>query len=180
MPKTNWILRPARTADLPMLAAIEQAADEMFRAAGIAIPDEEYAEDSYDDTAGTIIAALADTDAPIGFSYVVEMEQGPHLAALAVHPDYGRQGIGAALVQDVLARAEAAHSFAVTLSTFISVPWNGPFYEAQGFEAVSPLSLGVDYPKLRQAEADMGLDVSQRQFMIRYLNPVSRNEPAST
>lgn len=177
---SNWKLRPARADDLPKLSAIEQAADALFAEAGVTLVNPTYAEDAYGLEDDITVAALADTDEPVGFIYTFKLEQGPHIGELSVHPTHGHQGIGAALVQHVLAQAEATGEFSVTLSTFINVPFNGPFYEKQGFEAVSPLSLGAEYPALRQAEADQGLDVSQRQFMIRYLNPVSRNEPAAT
>ena len=51
------------------------------------------------------------------------------------------------------------------------------FYEKLGFEAVSPLGLGQDYLELRAKEAAKNLDPNTRQFMIYYLNPVSRNKP---
>ncbi|MGB0922576.1 MAG: GNAT family N-acetyltransferase [Alphaproteobacteria bacterium] len=176
---SNWKLRPARADDLPKLSQIEKAADKLLIEAGMDLPPAQYSDDAYGADDDIIVAALTDRDEPVGFAYVIQMEQGTHLAELGVDPAHGRQGIGAALVQHILKRAEADGQFAVTLSTFIHVPFNGPFYEKLGFEAVSPLSLGTEYPKLRQAEADNGLDVSQRQFMIRYLNPVSRNEAAN-
>ena len=73
-----------------------------------------------------------------------------HLDELAVVPAHGRRGVGRALVDEVLAWTAARGLPSVTLITFRDVPWNGPYYEKLGFEAVTALT-----PEL-QAALDQG------------------------
>lgn len=175
----TYILRPAQPDDLPLLSKIERAADTRFAKAGVTVPTDTYAPNAYDSVEGITVAALEETNEPVGFIATETREQGIHIAELDVTPAHGQKGLGARLVTYVVEAAEQAGEFSVTLSTFINVPFNGPFYEKLGFEAVSPMALGEEYVTLRQNEAAAGLDITQRQFMVRYLNPVSRNEPAS-
>lgn len=179
MSDTTYILRPAQPDDLATLSEIERAADSRFAEAGVSVPSDNYAPGSYDRPDGITVAVETSTGEIVGFIQTEMREQGPHIAELSVLPAHGQQGLGARLVHHVVDAAEQAGEFSVTLSTFINVPFNGPFYEHQGFEAVSPMALGGEYVTLRQNEAAAGLDITQRQFMVRYLNPVSRNEPAS-
>ena len=62
------------------------------------------------------------------------------LDELAVTPAHGRRGVGRALVDEVLAWTAARGLPYVTLATFRDVPWNGPYYEKLGFEAVTALT----------------------------------------
>jgi ribosomal protein S18 acetylase RimI-like enzyme len=91
-------------------------------------------------------------DPPVGFAAVIELDGHWHLEQIAVHPDYGRRGIGAALLD-----AARAGRDGITLITFREVPWNGPWYARHGFTELPEAEWG---PALRahwRAEIDAGL-----------------------
>ena len=94
--------------------------------------------------------AVDDLGAVIGFAVAWVIDGEGHLDELAVTPAHGRRGVGRALVDEVLAWSAARGLPSVTLITFRDVPWNGPFYEKLGFEAVTALT-----PAL-QAALDQG------------------------
>jgi ribosomal protein S18 acetylase RimI-like enzyme len=91
-----------------------------------------------------------------------------HLDELAVTPAHGRRGVGRALVDEVLAWSAARGLPSVTLTTFRDVPWNGPYYEKLGFEAVTELTPALQ-TLLDQGERRWGLDPSLRVVMRRSL-----------
>jgi ribosomal protein S18 acetylase RimI-like enzyme len=84
--------------------------------------------------------ALDDLGAVIGFAVAWVVDGEGHLDELAVTPAHGRRGVGRALVDAVVDWSAARGLPSVTLITFRDVPWNGPFYEKLGFEAVTALT----------------------------------------
>jgi 4-diphosphocytidyl-2-C-methyl-D-erythritol kinase len=66
---------------------------------------------------------------PVGFAFMEIMRQGVHLDELDVLPEYGGQGIGTALVIKVCAWAAENNYPAVTLTTYMDIPWNARFIE---------------------------------------------------
>jgi ribosomal protein S18 acetylase RimI-like enzyme len=81
--------------------------------------------------------AVDDLGAVIGFAVAWAVDGEGHLDELAVTPAHGRRGVGRALIDEVLAWSAARGLPSVTLITFRDVPWNGPYYEKLGFEAVT-------------------------------------------
>ena len=79
--------------------------------------------------------------------------------------DDGRSGIGAALINTVINDARTSGSSAVTLTTFIDVPWNGPYYRRLGFEYLPTVRETPGLRAIRAAEADHGLDRWPRACM---------------
>jgi ribosomal protein S18 acetylase RimI-like enzyme len=84
--------------------------------------------------------AIDDLGAVIGFAVAWVIDGEGHLDELAVIPTHGRRGVGRALIDEVLAWSAAQGLPSVTLITFRDVPWNGPYYEKLGFEAVTALT----------------------------------------
>ena len=84
--------------------------------------------------------AIDDLGAVIGFAVAWVIDGEGHLDELAVARAHGRRGVGRALVDEVLAWTAARGLPSVTLITFRDVPWNGPYYEKLGFEAVTALT----------------------------------------
>lgn len=127
----------ARAADVPLLAAIEADADELFL--------ERFGNPPWDpptpgqDRVATAGFVLVAGSPPVGFAHVVEIEGDAHLELLAVRRDHGRQGIGTALVTAAKAEARARGFRRLTLSTFRDVPWNAPFYAKLGFTELGRL-----------------------------------------
>lgn len=133
-------LRPPRPADLGRLQAIEDAADARFLA--LFRPDTWWPASPGEERAaspGFILVAAegADTEA-VGFVHVVEVDGLAHLEQLAVIPEYGRRGLGRALVTVALNEARARGHDRMTLRTYADVPWNAAFYASCGFVESQP------------------------------------------
>ena len=124
--------------------------------------------------AGTAWVSVDDDDRPVGYALALEVDGLGHLEQLSVAPAAGRQGRGAALVEAVCRWAAASGAPAVTLSTFLDVPWNAPYYERLGFVVLAPDELTPGLLALREHEVAAGLDVGRRAFMRRPL----RDQPA--
>jgi GNAT superfamily N-acetyltransferase len=128
-------IRPARPDDVPLLPALEAAADTMFDGLGIGpLPGpgtvEEFA---------AALVVLVAGHPPVGFCRIDALAGGAHLEQLSVHPDHGGRGIGRALLRAGCEWARAAGYAELTLATYRDVRWNGPFYASEGFVEVGPV-----------------------------------------
>lgn len=135
-------IRTARRDELPALAAIERRAAERFGGEQLpaALREHTVPLDQLEAScqAGLVWVAATPDGALVGF-LVATVEDGfVHLVELSVLPSWGRQGVGAALLAALLARAQDHGAAAVTLTTFEQVPWNAPWYRRRGFEPVPP------------------------------------------
>ena len=164
-------IRPPRPEELEQLRAIEWAAGTLFagtKFAAVAEHEpasvEELAAYARDDRAW--VATDAD-DVPAGYAVVDIVDGLAHLEQLSVLPDHGRQGIGTALLEHTCAWARQHGYGAVTLTTFIDIAWNGPYYAQRGFAALHDDELGPELRALRALEAEHGLDPEQRVCMRR-------------
>ncbi|MEM8601770.1 MAG: GNAT family N-acetyltransferase, partial [Bacteroidota bacterium] len=103
--------------------------------------------------------------AVVGFACATRMEAYVHLHEMSVHPDYGRRGIGGALLARVVEAARSQHAVGVTLTTFADVPWNRPFYERHGFSSPSSNSIPAFLKGMVAAETGAGM--TERIAMVR-------------
>jgi ribosomal protein S18 acetylase RimI-like enzyme len=81
-------------------------------------------------------------DPPVAFVIVEMVDGNAHVDELSVDPQWSRRGIGRALLDHVTSLAEAGGLPAVTLTTFVSVPWNAPYYRRLGFEEIPESAVG--------------------------------------
>jgi GNAT superfamily N-acetyltransferase len=176
-PSTPVTVRPARGDELEALRSIELAAGAPFREIGMDLVADDAPPSTVSlraaldrgglwviDDGGTVAAYLVDD--------VVDGEA--HLEQVSVHPDHARRGLGARLVEDLVARAGAAGHRAVTLTTFVDVPWNGPYYARLGFRPLADDEVGPGLRAVRRAEIARGLDRWPRTAMRRDVTPVGR------
>lgn len=170
-------IRPATTADVDRLQAIESAADARFEdlfgpepfGAEAAEPGEARAA-----APGFVLVAAERPSGPaIGFVHVLEVGVVAHLEQLAVVPEQERRGHGGALVEAACAEAARRGHDAITLRTFADVPFNAPFYADHGF-AEAPARDEPFFRSLEAAESRLGLDrLGRRVLMVRQLTPHS-------
>ena len=165
-------VRTAAPADLPLLAPIELAAGERFRAIGMdAVADDDPA---FPDD---VLAAALDEQrlwvadaAPtlVGYALALDLDGQPYLEQVSVLPEWSGRGVGRALIDEV-ARWARERADSLVLSTFRDVAWNAPLYAHLGFETLAEAEVRRD-PRLlsmREAEARDGLDPTLRVFMRR-------------
>ena len=162
----DGVIRRAESADLERLAVVESAADALFVPLGVTdLPPPPTAHDR----AGSWRVLVAGRP-PQGFAVLDLLDGAVHLEQLSVDPVHGRQGIGGALLEAVVAEARDHGADRVTLITYADVPWNGPFYARHGFVELPEPTPGLR--ALRRHEIELGLDrYGRRTAMVRHLRP---------
>jgi GNAT superfamily N-acetyltransferase len=149
--------------DLPRLVDVDRAAGKLFAEHGIELPQ--------DNPASDLLAAdevlVANAPHPVGFAMLTTLDGRAHLGELAVHPAYGRRGIGSRLLARSCDWARDRGFSAITLTTFADVPWNGPWYAARGFTELSTEDWGPELHKQWANEEAAGIIVAPRLAMIR-------------
>ena len=163
-------VRLARAEDIPLLGPIELAAGRLFVEIGMAdVADGEPTEVEAlraGLAGGHLWGVADDRDAPVGFALTKPLDGCLYLNEISVHPEHGRRGLGSLLLDAVAAQARAEGFPGVTLSTFRDVPWNGPWYHRYGFRDLREDELTPGLLGIRSREAENGLDVSVRVFML--------------
>lgn len=172
--KASATIRLARSDEVERLGMIERTAGDLF--AGTAV---------YADLNGSIFnpvelaelielgqvwVACIDSDAPVGFVILLKFAETLHIEELDVLPQFGRQGIGSALLEHACQWASGQGFSAATLSTFRDIPWNASFYLKHGFRVLQPHELTLWMHKMRETEAKNGLRLETRVVMRRELS----------
>lgn len=152
-------VRPATAQDLAILPDIDARAETLFRVGGYQLPRFEAA------VPETPAALLVWGRPPVGYVRVDRVDDLAHVQELAVIPGQMRRGIGSALLEAACDWARENGLAAVTLTTFVDVPWNAPFYRARGF--VEAPASAPELAAIRQAERDGGLDAVGRRIVMR-------------
>lgn len=163
-------IRKTTLADVPLLPAIESAADEAFLAlpelAWVAHdggwPEEEHRKRV---NAGYSVVAVEAQNAPVGFLIAQQQETVRHIQGLAVARAWQGRGVGRALLQRAIADAITEGITALTLTTFRNVPWNQPFYARAGFSTLAETELDTRLKALLAAEAEHGFAYETRCAM---------------
>lgn len=164
------MIRAAAPADLAALADVEVRAGLSFRSIGLeAIADDPPP--SADELLPHVRARaawVADVDGEIvGYAIASVVDGEGHIDQLSVVPEMQRQGIGQSLLQAALGWSERERHPSVTLTTFVDVPWNGPWYERQGFRFLRSDELGPELRAIRERERAAGLEIRPRAAMRR-------------
>jgi len=164
-------IRPAHRDELPAPQDLETAAGVLFRDLGMTdVADhpppaletfEEYRRD------GRLWVSADVADHPTGFVLVDLVDGAAHIEQVSVHPQHQGRGIGRELIAYVDQWAAGQGIAALTLSTFRSVPWNGPYYARLGFSELADDALTPGLARIRAAETAFGLDPVERVFMRR-------------
>lgn len=164
-------IRTAHRDELPALQDLETAAGVLFRDLGMTdVADhpppaletfEEYRRD------GRLWVSADVADHPTGFVLVDLVDGAAHIEQVSVHPQHQGRGIGRELIAYVDQWAAGQGIAALTLSTFRSVPWNGPYYARLGFSELADDALTPGLARIRAAETAFGLDPAERVFMRR-------------
>lgn len=103
----------------------------------------------------------------VGFIVAKDLAEGCFIIELDVHPDYGRRGIGSALVEACCQAARTRGFEQVLLTTFRQVPWNIPFYRRLGFEILPAEAWSQEIEAIVRHEARYGFAPEKRAVMRR-------------
>jgi ribosomal protein S18 acetylase RimI-like enzyme len=171
--KLPIVVRKATAGDVASMQAVDVVARQRFREIddariARAADDQPYRTEGLTRAATEQRAwvAIDDLGAVIGFAVAWVIDGEGHLDELAVTPAHGRRGVGRALVDEVLAWSAARGLPSVTLITFRDVPWNGPFYEKLGFEAVTALTPALQAALDQGATWGVPRDVVMRRCLV--------------
>ncbi|MEL6857000.1 MAG: GNAT family N-acetyltransferase [Pseudomonadota bacterium] len=170
LPEGYTIVR-AEQDDIPALIAVDKAASTLFEPTGLLqpaaladhVPNHVF---EIEIENGNVFVARNQHDWAIGFALIGLRGNGLYLDQVSVNPDYGQKGVGRALVIRVLTEAEHRKLPHVSLSTFKSVPWNGPFYASMGFREIPHDKLEPYMREIEDAQRPL-MDVTERCFMRR-------------
>jgi GNAT superfamily N-acetyltransferase len=166
-------IRAARADDLARLVEIERAAGQTF----LQLDPELFAGHDpgtvaqlrpYADGGRALVTVDAD-DRPIGYLILDVVDGAAHIEQVSVHPEQARNGLGRGLIECAATWASARGLRSLTLTTYVAVPWNGPYYQRLGFRY---LTAGEETPGLRavrERECALGLEVWPRTSMRRTL-----------
>lgn len=90
-----------------------------------------------------------------------------HIYQLSVDCHHQRQGVGKSLIATAYQYAVQNNFAAVTLTTFLNVPWNAPFYSTQGFYVLNKDQQEEWLVDILEAERGSELAICQRCAMSR-------------
>ena len=154
----SYQIRGAETADLAFLQEIERAAATLFPPGCLPDPNDARPMEELETAKDNDLLLVAVwEEAIVGFAMSKEYESFLHLAEIAVHPDFGRRGIGTQLVLAVIQQAVRRHLSGVTLTTFQDIPWNAPFYAKVGFRILHRCELSSMLRGILTREESLGM-----------------------
>ncbi|MGH8026543.1 MAG: GNAT family N-acetyltransferase [Pseudoxanthomonas sp.] len=104
-----------------------------------------------------------------GFALCGGIDGHAHLFEMDVLPEYGRRGIGSALLESACSEAAARGFSAMTLTTLRDVPWNAPFYAKRGFSESPEAEWGAGLQEIVLRERMLGFPIELRVVMRRGL-----------
>ena len=165
------VIRAAVEKDVPTIREIERAAGVLFNEAGMRLVGE-MEPTSLDDLRrfareGRAWVFVDADDRPIAFVLADAVDGRGHVDQVSVHPSRAHQGIGRQLIDRTDAWGAAQGLSDLTLTTYVEVPWNGPYYERLGFRYIPDDELTDELRAIREKETALGLDRWPRAAMIR-------------
>ncbi|MEU4667155.1 GNAT family N-acetyltransferase [Amycolatopsis sp. NPDC023774] len=164
------MIRLARASDLPLLGELERAAGEPFRDLGMAAvaDDEPFSVAQLRPYQADERCWVVDGSGVVAGYLLADVVDGNgHVEQVSVLPSFARRGLGRQLIETAASWAVARGLPGLTLTTFLDVPWNAPYYMRLGFREFFESSWGPSLRAIREHEAALGLDRWPRVAMIR-------------
>lgn len=94
---------------------------------------------------------IACTDQPVGFVFTRNIDNVTYLGQISVVPELQGHGIGTALMNIAIHKAQADGKPGIVLATYANVVFNGPYYAKHGFKVINKDKMG---PELLQLAID--------------------------
>lgn len=158
-------LRPLAEDETEALRAIEKAARIRYRALGgflaraadgPAIAAERFADGE------TIVAEVFSK--PAGFVLFKPLDELLYVASVAVSPEAAGLGIGRLLMIAAERRAQQMEVAGLSLTTFRTPPWNGPWFRRQGYLPIPVERIGPGLRAILDRHATFH-DMSRRETL---------------
>lgn len=162
------LIRPSVLTDIPELRDVEVDAGQIFRQVNLdTIADHEPPEAEFiGDHVRSGTAWTAELDSVVAaYALASEVDGEGHLEQVSVRRAAAGHGIGRLLIDRVCRWAAGQGYDALTLTTFVELPWNGPYYARLGFRALEDASCGAQLQAIRQKERRAGVEVAPRSAM---------------
>jgi GNAT superfamily N-acetyltransferase len=170
-------IRVARDDELAKLGEVERRAGQLFATTAHAYlcdaPTLSLEILRAQHRCGAVWVATDKHDRPVGFAVAGELGGEAYLYEIDVDASHGRRGVGRLLMEAVFDWVRARDYPTLTLSTFVDVAWNAPYYAKLGFEVVSEDELTPAMVETRVHEAEAGFLVERRVFMRRSMRQPS-------
>lgn len=152
------------------LRNVERAAGARFRDIGMNdIADHDPADASILEeraARGRLYVALAADRTVAGFLIWSPKDGMAYIEEVSVHPVHAGNRLAARMI-DRLAIDVRGQYAALSLATFRDIPWNAPYYAALGFVEFPREQVGPEHEESWKHQAENGLDMPRRLFMIR-------------
>jgi len=167
----SYVIQKTQLSDVIDLPLVEQSAGRAFKS----IPSLAWLADdsvmSVDEHKRLLASGfswvafdtLSGTNA--GFITAEIIEGDFYVGEVSVGEAHQRKGIGSKLFQAALTEARSLGVQSATLTTFIDVPWNAPYYEKLGFVILKSGMLPPYLQRILQAEKAAGLPLDRRCAM---------------
>ncbi|UUX51278.1 GNAT family N-acetyltransferase [Nisaea acidiphila] len=162
--------RLARPDEIENVREVQRAAGRRF----LETPYVWAAEDPVDDAAELsasqdrwhLWVSVDGQDRPVGAGHLMLLGDSLHLRELDVHPDFAGMRRGAAILNAVERFFAGRGIVQISLTTFIDVPWNAPYYQRLGFGIVPEEEMGAALRDAWLREAT-GFPIGKRVAMRR-------------
>ena len=155
-------IRLAHINDLDYLADVEKAAASIYPKGHIPADQEgqTFPSNELHKALNNELLFCAEVENKIvGFAACHPYKKCLHLDEISVRPNYGQQGIGSALVKEVIKKSLTLSLKGISLTTFSDIPWNAPFYEKLGFEILEENNIPRHVQTMLNEERRIGWDL---------------------
>jgi GNAT superfamily N-acetyltransferase len=165
MGRASPFLRPLAEDEVETVRVIERAARIRYRALGgfwtraangPAIAAERFADGE------TIVAEFLGK--PVGFVLFKPLDELLYIANVSVSPEAAGLGVGRLLMIGAERRAQQSKVPALSLATFRTPPWNGPWFRGQGYLPIPEERIGSGLRAILERHATF-LDMSTRETL---------------
>ena len=163
-------IRPGQTRDIEQVRDLERRSTQRFESTSFAYHVGEDVTDAAHFAAraadGGFLVAVED-GRPVGSVIFREVQGCGYIEQIDVDPACAGRRIGAALLDAVADLGRTRGWPALTLSTYLEVPWNAPWYRRLGFADWATEDLDDGHRAIRDEHLSRGLDETRRVFMRR-------------
>lgn len=171
----DYIIRKTKLSDIEHLPLLERSAGSAFKS----LPSLAWIADDSVMSAQEHKRLLAKgfswvaldflSQAICGFIHAEIIEGEFYVVEVSVSGTYQKKGIGSKLLKTALTQAKSLGLSTATLTTFIDVPWNAPYYQRLGFVILTPDTLPQYIERKLQEEKSAGLPLERRCAMRKIL-----------